>query len=74
MASIQVSQYVGSELHKSLRQSGVDIAVLCGDSEDYAAFVHVDRSQARAACQWSINGRGRYPLLSGGIDSPVASG
>ena len=66
MTSIQLSQYVGGELddHPEL--------TVYVEIRDYAAFVHANPDPGAGGLPVGINGRA-VSLLSGGIDSPVAS-
>ena len=63
MTSIQLSQYVGGELHEAY--DNVEV-------RDYAAYVHTQPQPGAGGLPVGINGRA-VSLLSGGIDSPVAS-
>ena len=76
MTSIQLSQYVGGELHDAFPNLSVDVhkPELTGHLEvrDYAAFVHADPEPGAGGLPVGIGGRA-VSLLSGGIDSPVAS-
>ena len=73
MTSIQLSQYVGGELDADLK---VDVhhpeLTVHVEIRDYAAFVHADPEPGAGGLPVGINGRA-VSLLSGGIDSPVAS-
>ena len=74
--SIQLSQYVGGELDELYPHLKVDVhhPELTGDVEirDFAAYVHADPEPGAGGLPVGINGRA-VSLLSGGIDSPVAS-
>jgi thiamine biosynthesis protein ThiI len=76
MTSIQLSQYVGGELHEAYDNLAVDVhhpeLTVYVEIRDYAAFVHADPEQGAGGLPVGINGRA-VSLLSGGIDSPVAS-
>ena len=76
MTSIQLSQYVGGELDESYPNLKVDVhhpeLTVHVEIRDYAAFVHADPEPGAGGLPVGINGRA-VALLSGGIDSPVAS-
>ena len=76
MTSIQLSQYVGGELHEAYDNLAVDVRhpelTVYVEIRDYAAFVHADPEPGAGGLPVGINGRA-VSLLSGGIDSPVAS-
>ena len=76
MNSIQLSQYVGGELHEAYDNLEVDVhhpeLTVHVEIRDYAAFVHADPELGAGGLPVGINGRA-VSLLSGGIDSPVAS-
>ena len=76
MTSIQLSQYVGGELHERYDNLEVDVhhpeLTVHVEIRDYAAFVHADPELGAGGLPVGINGRA-VSLLSGGIDSPVAS-
>ena len=76
MTSIQLSQYVGGELDELYPNLQVDVhhPELTVDVEirDYAAVVHANPDPGAGGLPVGINGRA-VSLLSGGIDSPVAS-
>ncbi len=76
MTSIQLSQYVGGELHELYDNLSVDVhrpeLTVHVEIRDYAAFVHADPEPGAGGLPVGINGRA-VSLLSGGIDSPVAS-
>ena len=76
MTSIQLSQYVGGELHEAYDNLKVDVhnpeLTVYLEIRDYAAFVHADPEPGAGGLPVGINGRA-VSLLSGGIDSPVAS-
>jgi len=76
MTSIQLSQYVGGELHEAYDNLEVDVhnpqLTVHVEIRDYAAFVHADPEPGAGGLPVGINGRA-VSLLSGGIDSPVSS-
>lgn len=76
MQSIALSQYVGGELHERYPHLQVDVhnpaLTVYVEIRDYAAFVHVTADAGAGGLPVGINGRA-VSLLSGGIDSPVAS-
>ena len=76
MTSIQLSQYVGGELDELYPNLKVDVhhpqLTVYVEIRDYAAFVHADPEPGAGGLPVGINGRA-VALLSGGIDSPVAS-
>ena len=76
MTSIQLSQYVGGELDELYPNLQVDVhhpeLTVHVEIRDYAAFVHADPEPGAGGLPVGINGRA-VSLLSGGIDSPVAS-
>ena len=76
MTSIQLSQYVGGELDELYPNLTVDVhhpeLTVHVEIRDYAAFVHADPEPGAGGLPVGINGRA-VSLLSGGIDSPVAS-
>ena len=76
MTSIQLSQYVGGELHEAYDNLSVDVhhpeLTVYVEIRDYAAFVHADPESGAGGLPVGINGRA-VSLLSGGIDSPVSS-
>ena len=76
MTSIQLSQYVGGELHEAYDNLEVDVRhpelTVYVEIRDYAAYVHDDPEPGAGGLPVGINGRA-VSLLSGGIDSPVAS-
>ena len=76
MTSIQLSQYVGGELDELYPDLKVDVhhpeLTVYVEIRDYAAFVHADPEPGAGGLPVGINGRA-VSLLSGGIDSPVAS-
>ena len=76
MTSIQLSQYVGGELDELYPNLKVDVhhpeLTVYLEVRDYAAYVHADPEPGAGGLPVGINGRA-VSLLSGGIDSPVAS-
>ena len=76
MTSIQLSQYVGGELHEAYPHLQVDVhhpeLTVYLEVRDYAAYVHADPEPGAGGLPVGIGGRA-VSLLSGGIDSPVAS-
>ena len=76
MTSSQLSQYVGGELDELYPNLQVDVhhpeLTVYVEIRDYAAFVHANPDPGAGGLPVGINGRA-VSLLSGGIDSPVAS-
>ena len=76
MTSIQLSQYVGGELHEAYDNLEVDVhhpeLTVYVEVRDYAAYVHTQPQPGAGGLPVGINGRA-VSLRSGGIDSPVAS-
>lgn len=76
MTSIQLSQYVGGELDEAYPNLSVDVhcpeLTVHVEVRDYAAYVHAGPEPGAGGLPVGINGRA-VSLLSGGIDSPVAS-
>ena len=76
MTSIQLSQYVGGELHDAFPHLIVDVhhpeLTVHVEVRDYEAFVHADAEEGAGGLPVGMGGRA-LSLLSGGIDSPVAS-
>ena len=76
MNSIQLSQYVGGELDELYPDLHVDVhnpeLTVHVEVRDFAAYVHADPEPGAGGLPVGINGRA-VSLLSGGIDSPVAS-
>lgn len=76
MTSIQLSQYVGGELHEAYDNLEVDVhnpeLVVHVEVRDFAAYVHAQAVPGAGGLPVGINGRA-VSLLSGGIDSPVSS-
>ena len=76
MTSIQLSQYVGGELDEKYPNLTVDVhhpeLTVYLEVRDYAAYVHSDPEPGAGGLPVGVGGRA-VSLLSGGIDSPVAS-
>ena len=76
MTSIQLAQYVGGELHDAFPNLTVDVhhpeLTVHLEVRDDAAFVHADPESGAGGLPVGVGGRA-VSLLSGGIDSPVAS-
>jgi len=76
MNSIQLSQYVGGELDDFYPNLTADMhhpdIVVHVEVRDYEAFVHADPVEGAGGLPIGVGGRA-LSLLSGGIDSPVAS-
>ena len=76
MTSIQLSQYVGGLLSDEFPDTTVDVhnpeLVVGLEIRDYAAYVHATPTKGAGGLPVGSNGRA-VTLLSGGIDSPVAS-
>ena len=76
MTSIQLSQYVGGELHEAYDNLEVDVhhpeLVVHVEIRDFAAYVHAQAVAGAGGLPVGINGRA-VSLLSCGIDSPVSS-
>jgi thiamine biosynthesis protein ThiI len=74
--SIQLSQYIGGELHEAYPHLIADMhkpeLTVTVEVRDYAAFVHMDPIAGAGGLPVGMGGRA-ISLLSGGIDSPVAS-
>lgn len=74
--SIQLSQYVGGELDDAYPNLTADMhhpdIVVHVEVRDYEAFVHADPVEGAGGLPIGVGGRA-LSLLSGGIDSPVAS-
>ena len=72
MTSIQLSQYVGGELHEAYDNLEVDVhpseLTVYVEVRDYAAYVHTQPQPGAGGLPVGINGRA-VSLLSGGIDS-----
>ena len=76
MTSIALSQWVGGELDERYPNLTVDVhqpeLTVHLEVRDYAAFVHADPEAGAGGLPVGTSGRA-LSLLSGGIDSPVAS-
>lgn len=76
MTSIQLSQYVGGELDEAYPHLKVDVhhpeLTVYLEVRETSAFVHADPEPGAGGLPVGIGGRA-VSLLSGGIDSPVAS-
>lgn len=76
MTSIQLSQYVGGELHEAYPHLEADMhnpeLTVYLEVRDYAAYVHANPEPGAGGLPVGMGGRA-VSLLSGGIDSPVAS-
>ena len=76
MTSIQLSQYVGGELHERYPNLTVDVhhpeLTVFLEVRDYSAYVHASPEPGAGGLPVGINGR-VAAVLSGGIDSPVAA-
>ncbi|NCB63254.1 MAG: tRNA 4-thiouridine(8) synthase ThiI [Clostridia bacterium] len=76
MTSIALSQWVGGELDDLYPNLHVDVhhpeLTIYLEVRDYAAFVHADSELGAGGLPVGSSGRA-MSLLSGGIDSPVAS-
>ncbi len=74
--SIQLSQYVGGELHEAFPHLTVDVhnpdLTVHVEIRDLAAYIHADPEPGAGGLPVGVGGRA-VSLLSGGIDSPVAS-
>ena len=76
MSSIALSQYVGGELHDAFPNLAVDVHhpeyTVHVEIRDFAAYVHGAPEEGAGGLPCGLGGRA-LSLLSGGIDSPVAS-
>ena len=76
MTSIQLSQWVGGELDELYPDLQVDVhdpeLTIHLEVRDYAAYVHADPEPGAGGLPVGMGGKA-ISLLSGGIDSPVAS-
>ena len=76
LTSIQLSQYVGGELHDKFPHLTADMhrpeLTVHVEIRDFDAFVHADPEPGAGGLPVGMGGRA-LSLLSGGIDSPVAS-
>ena len=75
MTSIELSQYVGGELHERFPNLSVDVhhpeLTVYLEVRDYAGYVHASPEPGAGGLPVGSNGRA-VALLSGGIDSPAA--
>ena len=76
MTSIQLSQYVGGELHDKFPHLAADMhhpeLTVHVEVRDFDAYVHADPEPGAGGLPVGMGGRA-LSLLSGGIDSPVSS-
>lgn len=76
MTSIQLSQYVGGELNEAFSNLQADMhhpeLTVHVEVRDFAAYVHGDPTPGAGGLPVGVGGKA-VSLLSGGIDSPVAS-
>ena len=76
LTSIQLSQYVGGELHDKFPHLTADMhrpeITVHVEIRDFDAFVHADPEPGAGGLPVGMGGRA-LSLLSGGIDSPVSS-
>ena len=76
MNSIQLSQYVGGELHDRYPHLTADMhhpeLTVHVEVRDFDAYIHADPEPGAGGLPVGMGGRA-LSLLSGGIDSPVAS-
>jgi len=76
MTSIELSQYVGGELAEAFPDVAVDVhnpeLLVTIEVRDFKAYVHAAPVQGAGGMPVGSNGRA-VSLLSGGIDSPVAT-
>ena len=76
MTSIQLSQYVGGELNEAFPHIQADMhhpeLTVHVEVRDFAAYVHGDPAPGAGGLPVGVGGKA-VSLLSGGIDSPVAS-
>ena len=76
LTSIQLSQYVGGELNEAFPHIQADMhhpeLTVHVDVRDFAAYVHGDPAPGAGGLPVGVGGKA-VSLLSGGIDSPVAS-
>ena len=76
MSSIQLSQWVGGHLHEAFPHLTVDVhhpdLTVYVEVREEAAYVHAPAEPAAGGLPIGMGGRA-VSLLSGGIDSPVAS-
>lgn len=76
LTSIQLSQYVGGELNEAFPHIQADMhhpeLTIHVEVRDFAAYVHGDPAPGAGGLPVGVGGKA-VSLLSGGIDSPVAS-
>ena len=76
MTSIQLSQFVGGELNEAFPHIRADMhapeVVVHVEVRDFAAYVHANPTPGAGGLPVGVGGKA-VSLLSGGIDSPVAS-
>lgn len=76
MTSIQLSQFVGGELNEAFPNLKADMhtpqVVVHVEVRDFAAYVHANAAAGAGGLPVGVGGKA-VSLLSGGIDSPVAS-
>jgi len=76
LSSIQLSQYVGGELDDAFPHLQADMhnpdVVVHVEVRDFAAYVHANPTLGAGGLPVGVGGKA-VSLLSGGIDSPVAS-
>ncbi len=76
LTSIELSQYVGGQLHETYPNLIVDVhkpaLTVHVEVRDFHAYVHANPVAGAGGLPVGINGKA-VSLLSGGIDSPVAS-
>lgn len=76
LTSIQLSQYVGGELNEAFSNLQADMhhpeLTVHVEVRDFAAYVHGDPTPGAGGLPVGVGGKA-VSLLSGGIDSPVAS-
>ena len=76
MTSIQLSQFVGGELNEAFSNLQADMhhpeLTVHVEVRDFAAYVHGDPTPGAGGLPVGVGGKA-VSLLSGGIDSPVAS-
>ena len=76
LTSIQLSQYVGGELNEAFPHIQADMhhpeLTVHVEVRDFAAYVHGDPAPGAGGLPVGVGGQA-VSLLSGGIDSPVAS-
>ena len=76
MTSIQLSQFVGGELNEAFPHIQADMhtpeVVVHVEVRDFAAYVHANPTPGAGGLPVGVGGTA-VSLLSGGIDSPVAS-